>query len=179
MINTQTWLEKFYELNSDVISVTETKKLKEYKNDLFKDIIPALDRRDVLYYNRLSDEQKKEISIWTLTRWMSSTSKNASEQLFIVNKVVNMSSKFLNKHKELQWMLLALTGSGVPVHHPWIAPPRGIKKNRLEEEILTHYPHLKDDELELLLNLNSKENLEAFFKDNGYDEKTINDLLKL
>lgn len=173
------WVSEFFELNPDAVKAEEVKekKSKEYKNDLFKDVIPALDRRDTQFYSRLNDEQKKDISIWTLTRWMSSTVRDTNIQLGNVNDIVNAHSKFLTKHKELQWMLLAISGTGRPERHEWIAPPRGVKKNKIEETILTYFPSLRDNELELFLQLNSAEDLTQFFKDNGFDDKSIKELL--
>ena len=37
---------------------------------------------------------------------------------------------------------------------------------------------MKDDDIELMLKLNTKEDLEEFFKDNGLDDKTIKELFK-
>ena len=133
------WVSEFFELNPDAVKVEETKekKGKEYKNDLFKDVIPALDRRDKKFYSKLNEEQQKDISIWTLTRWMSSTVRDT----------------------DLRQV------------------PRGVKKNKLEELILTYFPFLRNDELELFLKLNTIEELEQFLKDNGFDDKTIKELL--
>ena len=116
------WLSGFREMNPDAV-VEEEVKVKAYKNDLFKDVLPALDRGDKKFYSRLNDEQKKDIAIWPLTRWMSSTASGAADRLYTVNEVVNKDSNLFsakksenaletNKHKELQWMLLAMSGSG-------------------------------------------------------------------
>jgi hypothetical protein len=172
------WLDGFRDLNPTTEEDEESAKTKQYKNDLFGSVIPALDRCDLKYYSKLNDEQKKDISIWVLTRWMSSTSVTPAEQLANVNTVINTSSKFLNKHKELQWMLLAITGPGRPVRHQWIDAPKGTKKNRIEEAILTRFPLLRTEELELFLKINSEEDLVQLFKDNGYDDKTIKEIFK-
>jgi hypothetical protein len=73
---------------------------------------------------------------------------------------------------------LALCGTGRKQYHPWIAPPKGLKKNKLEEAILKFYPLLRDDEIDLMLSINTTEDFEQFFRDNGYDDKTIKELLK-
>jgi len=172
------WVEEFFQLNPDAIKVEEEKKGKEYKNDLFGVVIPALDRRNKKFYSKLNDEQKKDIAIWPLTRWMSSTSRDPGTQIWNVNTVMNSRSKFLNKHKELQWMLLAMTGTGRPDKHEWIAPPKGIKKNRVEEIVLQYFPNLNDDELELFQKINTVEDLEDFLVDNGFSDKEIEGLLK-
>jgi hypothetical protein len=173
------WVEQFFELNPEAVKVeiTKEKKGKEFKNDLFKDVIPALDRRDKKFYSRLNNEQKKDISIWILTRWMSSTVRDSDLQLSNVNSICNVNSGALIKHKELQWMLLAVAGTGRAERHEWIAPPKGMKKNRVEEVILQYYPNLNDQELELFQQLNTIEDLELLLKDNGFDDKTIKELL--
>ncbi len=173
------WVEQFFELNPDAVKVEEIekKKGKEYKNDLFRDVIPALDRRDIKFFSRLNDEQKKDIAIWTLTIWMSSTVRDADLQLSNVNSIANVNSSALTKHKELQWMLLAISGSGRTEKHEWIAPPRGMKKNKIEEIILKYFPNLRDYELELFQQINTEEDLIEFLKDNGLDDKTIKELL--
>lgn len=175
------WVEQFFELNPDAIKVEETKekKGKEYKVDVFKEILPALDRRDKHYYSRQTPEIQKELDkgIWIYTRWMSSTSRDTGLQIGNVNSICNVHSKVLTKHKHLQWMLLAISGSGKPDRHDWIAPPRGMKKNRVEEIILQYYPNLRNEELELFQKLNSIEDIEMLLKDNGFDDATIKELL--
>lgn len=183
------WLSGFIELNPDAAEIDTTIKTKAYKNDLFGDILPALDRRDIKYYGKMSDEQKKDVAIWPLTRWMSSVATGTADQLYTVNEVVNKDSNIFgskktenalvsNKHKELQWMLLAISGSGKREKHIWPGAPKGSTKNALEDAILTLYPLLKDDDIELLLKINTQQELETMFKDSGYDDKSIKDLFK-
>jgi len=183
------WLGGFFEMNPDAAPIEEAVKTKAYKNDLFGDILPALDRRDIKYYSKLNDEQKKDVSIWPLTRWMSSTANGSADQLYTVNEVVNKDSNIFgskksenaletNKHKELQWMLLAISGSGKREKHVWPGAPKGATKSPLEEAILLLYPSLKDDDLELLIQINTRQELEGFFKENGYDDKSIKELFK-
>jgi hypothetical protein len=173
------WLEGFFEMNPDALPVEEEVKAKKKASTLTLDMeLPAMDFRNMNFYRDLSDEHKKEIGMWLLMRFMSSSQNQAAHHLMMVNDVVNHNFSALTKHPELQWKLLALCGTGKKQYHPWIAPPRGIKKNKLEEELLSHYPLLKDDELELILSLNSAEDLAEFFRENGYDDKTIKELLK-
>jgi len=185
----ENWLDEFHALNPSTIQQVEDTGKKAFKNDLFGDILPALDRRDIKYYSMLTDEQKKDISIWTLTRWMSSIERGAEDQIITVNTIVNENSLALgsqksensfgsNSHKELEWMLLAITGTGKREKHVWPAAPKGIKKNPVEEALLKINPMLKDDELELLQQINSREELERYFKDNAFDDKTIKEIFK-
>ena len=67
------WVNEFYKLNPDAIEDDIVEKKKEYKLDLFKGVLPQLDRRNKKFYEQSTDETKKEIakSIWLLTRAMS------------------------------------------------------------------------------------------------------------
>lgn len=186
----ENWLAEFYNLNPVDSEDDATLPKNDHKLDLFRVILPALDKRDIYFYRNLTDEQKKDIGIWVLTRWMSSTRNHPEDQLYTVNEVVNKDSKIFsskksdnalesNRHKELQWMLLAISGSGKSEAHLWPGAPKHAKKNPLEDAILSIYPLLSDDELELLLHINSNEELTKFFKHNGYDDKSIKELFKL
>ena len=182
------WLNGFFEMNPDATPAAAEVKVKAYKNDLFGDILPALDRRDVKYYSTLTAEQKKDVSFWTLTRWMSSIASGTVDQLYTVNRVVNENSNIFSskksenalggKHAELEWMLLAISGTGRREKHVWPGAPKGVTKSPLMQEMLTFYPLLKDEDLELLLQINTRQDLETFFKDNGYDDKSIKELFK-
>jgi len=182
----QDWLGSFFELNPDAVEVVEEKKKKENKLDLFKQILPALDKRDMGFYDRLEPEEKKEITPWLLMRWMSSSSGAAEHHIMMVNDLVNRDfSVFAPRvtqgkagHVGLQWKLLALCGSGKGQRHVWVAPPKGVIKNKLEAAVLGIYPLLKDDELELFLKVNTKEDLRELFIENGYDDKALKDLFK-
>jgi len=173
----ETWMSGFYELNPDAVVVEEVAKKKKSTLSLTAEL-PAMDYGNMSFYKDLSDEHKKEISIWVLMRFMSSSQANSEHHLMMVNDLVNHNFNSLSKHPELQWKLLALCGTKKKQYHPWIPPPKGIKKNKKEEAILAIYPLLKDSDLELLLQINSNEELALFFKDNGLDDKAIKEILK-
>lgn len=173
------WVEDFFALNPDAVKeeVDTKKKKKESTLGLDREL-PAMDYRKLDFYANLTPEEKKELSPWVLMRFMSSSQGDAIHHLTMVNDLVNVDFSVIAKHPELQWKLLAMCGTKKKQYHPWIAPPKGVKKNRLEEAVLQHYPLMKDDELELFLQVNSKEELEEFFRDNGYDDKAIKELFK-
>lgn len=172
------WLSGFFELNPEAAPVVEEPKKKKESTLSLQQELPAMDFRNSNFYRDLSEEHKKEISIWVLMRFMSSSQGDAEHHIMMVNDLVNNNFNALSKHPELQWKLLALCGTNKKQFHPWIAPPKGIKKNRVEEALIGIYPLLKDDDLELLLRLNTPEELEQFFKENGYDDKSIKELFK-
>lgn len=180
------WVEEFFALNPDALPILDEKKSKEHKLDLFKVVLPALDKQDIGFYDRLDSEQKKEIVPWLLMRWMSSSSSLTEHHLMMVNDIVNKDfSIFAPKvthgkigHPGLQWKLLALCGAGKNQRHVWIAPPRGVVKNKLESAVLTIFPLMKDEDLELFLQINTPQELKDLLIANGFDNKTLKDIFK-
>jgi len=186
--NIDSWLGEFFELNPDSKESDNAEEAKSYKLDLFRQVLPAIDRQDKFYYRNLNQDEKDSIEPWILMRWLASADSNNDQPHYLlsVNDFVNANFSVLAPlktmgkagHKELQWMLLTLCGTGKSPRRKFIKPGKGATKNKLEEEILKFYPMMKDDELELLLEVNTTEELEDFFMSNGYDNKTIKELLK-
>lgn len=143
-----------------------------------KDIMAAVDKKDRDYYNRLSDEQKKAFVPWMMMRYASSAQgKVSAHYLFMVNELVNKNFMDVSKHPELQWLLLSACGTGKVEFHPYIKPPNSKKKrDKISEFVRSIHPHFKQDEIELFLVLNSKEELKDIAKDHGLDDKTIADI---
>lgn len=143
-----------------------------------KDIMGALDKKDRGYYNRLTDEQKKAFSAWMMMRYASSVQgRNSAHYLFMVNELVNKEFSEVSKHPELQWLLLSACGSGKVEFHPYIKPPNARKKKDKVTEFLSEvYPHIKSEDLQMLIDINSKEDLKELARSHGYDDSTIKDI---
>jgi len=178
----QDWLAK----STD--SQQEESKEKSYKLDLFKEILPAIERKDYYYFRNLKKEEQDSIEPWILMRWLTSaeSSNDQVHYLISVNDIVNHNfsalsgrkTRGLEGHKELQWMLLAMCSNSRQSRKKFIKPPRGSAKNKLEAEMLEIFPLMKYSDLELLLKINSKEDLRQLFKDRGYSDQAIKDLFK-
>lgn len=143
-----------------------------------KTVLQAIDKRDKNFYNNLTTEQRKSLGLWMMLRYASSVQgKNAAQYIFMVNELFNQDFYSINKHPELQWLLLSACGSGKVEFHPYIKPPtQKKKKNKSQQFIADLLPHLKADEIEMVLSMNSKQELKDLAKDYGYDDKTIKDI---
>ena len=144
-----------------------------------KEVMGALDKRKRDWYDNLTDEKRKAFSPWMMMRYASSVQgRNAAHYLLMVNDLVNKDFSSISKHPELQWKLMSACGTGKVEFHPYIKPPTARKKkNQLTELINTLYPHMKADEVELFLEINSKQDLKQLMEAHGYDDKTIRDIL--
>jgi hypothetical protein len=182
------WVEEFFKLNPDASHEEEVPKSKEYKLDLFGAVLPSIDKRDLGYFSRLDLDQKKELekNLWMITRYMSFSDSLPEHYICMINELGNLNVEVLRKsvssdregHPELQWKLLCLSSTKKRKFFGKLPIPKKDQKSKLEEVILLHYPLLRDSELELFLQINSREDIENFLKDNGYDDKTIKDILK-
>ena len=143
-----------------------------------KDIMAALDKRDRGYYNRLTSEQKKAFSSWMMMRYASSVQgKDAAHYIYMTNELVNRDYSEVSKHPELQWLLLSACGVGKIQFHPYLKPPNAKKKkDKVREFLYNIHPHMKSEEVTLLQELNTKDELKEYARSHGYDDKTIKDI---
>lgn len=143
-----------------------------------KEIMAAIDKKDRGFYNRLSDEQKKAFSAWMMMRYCSSVQgKEAANYIYMTNELVNYQFMEVSKHPELQWLLLSACGVGKVQFHPYLKPPNARKKkNKIFDFIYQTFPHMKAEDINHLINLNSKEELKQLAENHGYDDNTIKDI---
>lgn len=83
---------------------------KQYKVDIFKTVLPSLDKKNPDFFNALTEEEAKEIQPLLIMRWL--TGGNNARQIYFLNELVNPFVFQLGKHKELLVYLLSLCGTG-------------------------------------------------------------------
>lgn len=146
-----------------------------------KAVMKSIDTRDTNWYNSLSDDEKKDITIWQLMRFTSSCNSKIQDinyhYLTMTNEIVNRNFNILNKHPELQFRLLQTVGIGNAQFHPWIKPPKSKKKDNLTEYLKTQFPECNDDEIQILSSKDKSE-IKVFLLENGLDDKSIKEILK-
>ena len=134
------------------------------------------DRKDRTFYDSLTTEERKKFSNFLMIRYGSSVQGSRDLQEFYLiatNERLNKHFFNINRHPKLQWLCATTVSPGMGAQrHQWIAPKKkepgasGIKKQLIEL-----YPHLKDDELELMAELNTKKDIDAYLKASGQDPK--------
>jgi hypothetical protein len=128
------------------------------------------------FYDSLTDEERKKFSNFLMIRWGSSIQGSAELQHYYLqssNHYVNKHFFAINRHPKLQWLCATAVSPGLGTQrHQWIAPKKkeagasGIRK-----QIAELFPHLKDDEVELMSKINTKKDIDAYFKQLGQDVK--------
>ena len=143
-----------------------------------KEIMAAIDKKDRNFYNNLSDEQKKAFSAWMMMRYCSSVQgRDAANYIYMTNELVNFQFSEVSKHPELQWLLLSACGVGKIQFHPYLKPPNARKKkNKVFEFIYGLFPHMKSEDIDNLIDINTTDELKDLAKSNGYDNKSIKEI---
>ena len=136
----------------------------------------CFDRKDRDFYSSLTDEERKKFSNFLMIRWGSSIQGSAELQHYYLqssNHYVNKHFFAINRHPKLQWLCATAVSPGLGTQrHQWIAPKKkeagasGIRK-----QIAELFPHLKDDEIELMSKINTKKDIDNYLKQLGQEAK--------
>ena len=136
----------------------------------------VFDRKDRDFYSGLTNEERKKFSNFLMIRYGSSVQGSRDLQEFYLiatNERLNKHFFNINRHPKLQWLCATTVSPGMGAQrHQWISPKKkepgatGIRKQLSEL-----YPHLKDDELELMAKINTKKDIDAYLKASGQELK--------
>jgi hypothetical protein len=139
------------------------------------------DRKNRNFLDELTEEEQKKFSPYLMIRWGSSVGGSPDLQayyLMSVNERLNKHFFDINttNHKKLQWLMATTVSPGMGnQYHSWIKPAKKDSKakpgviNFLKEV----YPHYKDDEIELLVEINTEADIKDLARRHGWDEKRI------
>ena len=134
------------------------------------------DRKVRTFYDDLTADEKKKFSNYLMIRWGSAVDGSRDLQEFYViatNERLNKHFFDLGRHPKLQW-LLATTVSpdiGTP-RHPWIAPRKkeaGLSAKR--KALMEIFPHYKDDEIDVMAEITTQKEIDAYNREAGRDKK--------
>jgi len=134
------------------------------------------DRKNREFYDSLTDEERKKFSNYLMIRWGSAVQGSRELQEFYViatNERLNKRFFDINRHPRLQWLCATTVSPGLGTQrHPWIAPKkREAGANGSRKQLAELYPHLKDDEVELMSRINDKKDIDTYLKASGQDAK--------
>ena len=135
-----------------------------------------LDLKNRDFYDSLDAEEHKKFSTFLMIRWSSAVEGSQELQEYYVQSCNNYLNKHfftLSKHPKLQWLCAtaASPGMGTPRHN-WIAPKKkeaGASTKR--KALATMFPHYKDDEIDVMMQIVSQKEIDAYHKSAGVDKK--------
>jgi len=139
--------------------------------------LAAVDRKNRSFYDDLSDEDRKKFSPYLMLRWGASVEGNEDFQAYYLmsaNKRANRSFFNLSKHPKLQWLLCTTISPDMGnQRHYWVAAKKGGGSDKVSKFLEKYYPHLKDDEIALMAEINDLKDIKALAKSMGMEDKDI------
>ena len=127
------------------------------------------DLKNRKFYDELTDEERKKFSNYLMIRWGSCVQGSRDLQEFYLiscNERLNKRFFDINRHPRLQWLTATTVSPGLGTHrHQWIAPrKKEAGASAIRKQLTELYPHLKDDELDLLAKITTKKDLDDYLK---------------
>jgi hypothetical protein len=155
----------------------------KYKLEM-KTVLSSIDRQQLDFYEKLTDEEQKAYSPFVIMRYMSSMANRDPAQMYAIlatNDLVNIGFSDLNKHPELQHKLLCCAGVGDKQYRPWIPAPKGKRnsQNSVMKFLAEIYPQCNSTELDLMYENTTTDQLEDLAYANDVREKDTKEMLKV
>jgi hypothetical protein len=145
-----------------------------------KSEMSALDRKNRKFYDSLTDDEKKKFSPFLMIRYGSTVAGNADLQSYYLmscNERLNKHFFDINttQHKKLQWLLATTVSPDMGNQfHQWLPTKKKESGDSKSKKFLRELrPELGEDEITLLAELNSKDDLKQYAKSLGWDDKRI------
>jgi len=133
------------------------------------------DRKNRQFYRELTDEERRKFSNYLMIRWGSAVQGSQELQEFYLiatNERLNKHFFSLSRHPQLQWLCATTVSPGLGTQrHPWIAPKKKEPgAGSIKKQLADLFPHLKDDEIEVMAEINNKKDIEAYVKALGREK---------
>jgi hypothetical protein len=142
------------------------------------------DTKNREFFDQLSDEERKKITMFTMIRWGSVVAGDYDTQAYYLMSVNERLNKHFfdvstTQHKKLQWLLATTVSPGIgKFRHNWLAAPKRASSNNKAEKFFAEiYPHAKSDEIKMLATINDKNDIKELARAHGWDERRIKDYI--
>ena len=131
------------------------------------------DKKNRDFYDSLTEEERKKFSTYLMVRWGSSVNGSTDLQHFYLvatNERLNKHFFTLHKHPKLQWLMATTVSPNLGnMRHNWISPKK--KEPTPHKKMLKElYPNMKEDEIDLMAELNTEKDVKALLKRMGNDK---------
>jgi hypothetical protein len=136
------------------------------------------DSKNREFFDELTDEEKKKFSPFLMIRYGSSVSGGRElQEFYLIATNERLNKKFFAvntaQHKKLQWLMATSVSPGLGnFRHNWIAPRKKEPgAGSMRKQLADLFPHLKDDEVDLLAQITTKKEIDTYLRELG-QEKT-------
>ncbi len=137
----------------------------------------AYDRKDRAYYDKFTDEQRKQFSTYLMLKYGANVSGSEDMQayyLMATNERVNKHFFDLGKHPKLQWLSCTTVSPQMGNQfHYWLKGKKKEGDNKSQKFLAKLYPTMKSDEINLMAQINDKRDIADMARNLGLDDKSI------
>ena len=137
----------------------------------------AYDRKDRAYYDNFTDDDRKKFSTYLMLKYGANVGGGKDMQayyLMATNERVNKNFFDIGRHPKLQWLLCTTVSPGMGAkRHYWIKASKGNGNQKAFKFIESQYPHLSREEIDIMVKLNTTEQLKELARNLGWDDKRI------
>jgi hypothetical protein len=137
----------------------------------------AFDRKDRAYYDNFTDVDRKKFSTYLMLKYGANVGGNQDLQSYYImatNERVNKNFFDLGRHPKLQWLCCTTVSPQMGSQfHYWLNAKKKEGNNKVQKFLAKLYPTLKQDEIDLLAQINDKRDIERLARELGFDDKQI------
>ena len=135
-----------------------------------------LDRKNRNFYSELTDEERKKFSNYLMIRWASCVEGSRDlQEFYLISTNERLNKHFFNisRHPELQWLCATTVSPGLGTQrHVWIAPRKKESgATAMRKQLAEIYPHLRDDELDVMVRITTAKELADYQRLSAQDTK--------
>lgn len=144
-----------------------------------KNEMAQFDKKNRKFYDQLDDQEKKKFAPFLMIRWGSCVSGDPDLQAYYLlscNERLNKNFFDISatKHKKFQWLLATTVSPGIGnQYHQWLSLKKKESNSKGAKFLRELYPHMKEDEIRLMLQLNDTADLKELAKQMGMDSAQI------
>jgi hypothetical protein len=138
------------------------------------------DKKNRNFYDELTDEERKKFAPFLMIRWGSDVQGSAELQAYyLMSTNERLNKNFFDisstQHKKFQWLLATTVSPDMgKQYHKWLAAKKKETANNKAEKFLAElFPTARADEIKLLAQLNSKDDLKQLARSNGWTDEQI------
>jgi hypothetical protein len=135
------------------------------------------DSKNRQFFDELTDEERKKFSPFLMIRYGSSVSGSRDlQEFYLIATNERLNKKFFavntTQHKKLQWLMATTVSPGLGnFRHNWIAPRKKEPgAGSMRKQLMELFPHLKDDEIDLLAQITTKKELDIYLRELGQEK---------
>jgi hypothetical protein len=135
------------------------------------------DSKNREFFDELTDEEKKKFSPFLMIRYGSSVSGSRDlQEFYLIATNERLNKKFFAvntaQHKKLQWLMATTVSPGLGnFRHNWIAPKKKEPgAGSMRKQLMELFPHLKDDEVDLLAQITTKKEIDIYLRELGQEK---------